>query len=74
MTSHDEELRTKLAAMPALESLDAHSLDRLIEELEWLSLPGGQFLFEEGDRDDSLHMILSGALAPLYAMRKGVRA
>ena len=71
MTSHDEELRTKLAAMPALESLDAHSLDRLIAELEWLSLPGGQFLFEQGDRDDSLYMILSGRLGAIIRDEEG---
>jgi NTE family protein len=71
VTSHDEELRTKLAAMPALESLDAHSLDRLIAELEWLSLPGGQFLFEQGDRDDSLYMILSGRLGAIIRDEEG---
>jgi NTE family protein len=71
VTSRDEELRTKLAAMPALESLDAHSLDRLIVELEWLSLPGGQFLFEQGDRDDSLYMILSGRLGAIIRDEEG---
>ena len=57
--------------MPAFDRTDAHSLDGLIAELEWLSLPGGQYLFEEGDHDDSLYMILSGRLGAVIRNEEG---
>jgi NTE family protein len=71
VTSRYEELKIKLAAMPALDKTDVHSLDGLIAEFEWLSLPGGQFLFEEGDHDDSLYMILSGRLGAVIRNEEG---
>ena len=56
------ELTAKLAALPILEGFDSPSLEALAGELEWLSLPGGQCLFRQGDRDDSLYIVLSGRL------------
>ncbi len=46
------------------------ALDTLRAELEWLSLPGGWTLFEEGESGDSLYVVISGRLG-VYAKAAG---
>ncbi len=52
----------------ALQTLEAHfqlppgQLDGLLQHLEFCSLPGGQWLFHQGDPGDSLYLLLRGRL------------
>ena len=52
-----------LAGSTLFRGLDAHTLDVIAAELEWLSLPGGSILFEAGEASDSLYLVISGRLA-----------
>jgi NTE family protein len=45
--------------------LKPDALDALRSELEWLSLPGGWTLFEEGETGDSLYVVTSGRLGAM---------
>jgi len=56
------ELRSKLSALPILAGLDDHSLNALIGKLQWLGVPGGVRLFRQGDRDNSMYIVVSGRL------------
>ncbi|HKN01145.1 MAG TPA: patatin-like phospholipase family protein [Candidatus Binataceae bacterium] len=52
----------KLAALPLLEGVEHHLLEAIATQCDWFSLPGGQLLFRQGDKDDSLYVVLSGRL------------
>jgi NTE family protein len=58
----DRGLVQKLAGLPLLSSLDPHDLLATAAEFQWFSLLGGETLFQRGDRDDSLYVVLSGRL------------
>src|SRR5690606_23941136 len=48
--------------MPLFQGLERAALEALVEELEWLALPGGTVLFEQGEHSDSLYVLLYGRL------------
>ncbi|HEU5468449.1 MAG TPA: patatin-like phospholipase family protein [Steroidobacteraceae bacterium] len=51
-----------LAALPLFSGLPKHVVDEAVTELEWLSLPGGTLLFEEGSPADAVYFVVSGCL------------
>lgn len=46
-----------------LDGLDRQARQALEDEMEWLSLPGGQILFRAGEAPDALYLVLAGTLA-----------
>src|SRR5271168_739218 len=56
------DLQTVVAGLPLLSGIEPHLLATLASEFEWFSLPGGQALFHEGDKDDCLYIVLAGRL------------
>ena len=64
-------LVAKLAHLPLLESLGPRLLEAIATEFDWFSLPGGQILFNHGDRDDSLYVVLSGQLGAFLPNDEG---
>src|ERR1700677_2438452 len=56
------DLERALAGLPLLSDIEPHLLATLASEFEWFSLPGGQALFHEGDKDDCLYIVLAGRL------------
>ena len=56
------DLQTALAGVPLLKGIDPTLLATLASEFQWFSLPGGQTLFHEGDKDDCLYIVLTGRL------------
>jgi NTE family protein len=65
------ELRDKLAALELLKDLHPRDLEALAAELEWQGLPGGWVLFREGERDDSLFIVVAGRLGVVTADAEG---
>ena len=57
------ELLIQLATMPLFAGLDAGSLSDLADAMNWLALPGGAPLFEQGEESDALYVLLYGRLA-----------
>ncbi len=64
----DESVRTfprlleRLTVLPALSKLAPRVLHAVASQLDWFGLPGGQVLFNRGDSEDSLYIVLSGRL------------
>ena len=46
-----------------LDGLDGQARAALEGEMDWLSLPGGQILFGEGEAPDALYLVVAGTLA-----------
>ncbi len=59
--AHHEPLLQRLLQQ-AFGELDAETLAHLREQLEWVELPGGQTLLEQGEPGDSLYVSVSGRL------------
>jgi NTE family protein len=59
-----------IETLEIFEDLAPAARDTLCEELEWLSLPGGWSLFNEGESGDSLYVVISGRLG-VYAKAAG---
>jgi NTE family protein len=70
----NKELRHKLAALELLKEMRPRELDALAAELEWQGLPGGWVLFREGERDDSLFIVIAGRLGVVTADADGREA
>lgn len=62
------ELLIRLSRMPLFTGLDAQTLGDLADAMQWLALPGGASLFEQGEESDALYVVLHGRLA---AVRTG---
>jgi NTE family protein len=69
--STDSSFVAKLASLPLLEGLQLHLLEAIAAEFEWFSVPGGQTLFNQGDQDDSLYVVLSGRLGAFLRDAQG---
>ncbi len=65
------ELLIQLATMPLFAGLDASSLSDLADAMNWLALPGGATLFEQGEESDSLYVLLYGRLAAVRVSLDG---
>lgn len=57
--------RHVLAASELFQALDEAVLDALVVEMQWLSLPGTDTLFRQGDAGDALYFVVSGRLRVL---------
>jgi NTE family protein len=66
------ELLIRLAKLPLFAGLDATSLSDLADAMNWLALPGGTVLFEQGEVSDSLYVLLYGRLAAIRTSADGV--
>ena len=51
--------------------LDQATLQAVERELEWIRLPGGTMLFEQGDSGDSLYVLVHGRLSVSIVLRDG---
>ena len=51
--------------------LDQATLQAVERELEWIRLPGGTMLFEQGDSGDSLYVLVHGRLSVSIALPDG---
>lgn len=49
-------------------------LERVLPRFEWIELAGGQVLFRQGERDDSLYFVISGRLRAVKSGEEGERA
>jgi NTE family protein len=49
-------------ALPLLKELDAETIREIVDEVEWISLPGGSVLYEAGQEADALYIVINGAL------------
>jgi NTE family protein len=67
------ELLTRLAKLPLFAGLDAASLSDLADAMNWLALPGGTTLFEQGEASDALYVLLYGRLAAIRSSDDGVK-
>ena len=72
-TEHEirREVLTRLARQPLFAGLDAKSLMDLADAMQWLALPGGARLFEQGDESDALYVLLLGRLAATRTREDG---
>ena len=60
-----------LAGLPFFDKCGHDLLRAIAGELDWFSLPGGQLLFNQGDKDDSLYVVLSGRLGAFLRNEEG---
>ena len=67
------ELLIRLAKLPLFSGLDAASLSDLADAMNWLALPGGTSLFEQGEVSDALYVLLYGRLAAVRTGSDGVK-
>ncbi|MGO9602045.1 MAG: patatin-like phospholipase family protein [Candidatus Binataceae bacterium] len=67
----DAGLIEKLAALPLLHGIERQLLEAIAAQCDWFSLPGGQLLFRQGDKDDSLYVVLSGRLGAFLRNDEG---
>lgn len=67
------ELLTRLATLPLFAGLDAASLSDLASAMQYLALPGGSGLFEQGEESDALYVLLYGRLAAVRHSEDGQR-
>lgn len=49
-------------------------LERVLPRFEWIELSGGQVLFRQGERDDSLYFVISGRLRAVRSSDEGERS
>ena len=59
--------------LPLFRDLDPALLDALSDVIEWLALPGGMTLFEDGDLPDALYFVVNGTLGAYQTTPDGYR-
>jgi NTE family protein len=65
------DLLTRLAGLPLFAGIDAATLSELANAMQWLQLPGGEVLFEQGEESDALYLLLYGRLAATRVREDG---
>jgi NTE family protein len=65
------DLLTRLAASPLFAGLDATTLSALANAMQWIRLPGGEQLFDQGEESDALYLLLYGRLAAVRQLEDG---
>jgi len=63
--------RAFLRATELFGRLDEVALAKVVESLEWDQIDGGEMLFRQGDRGDSLYIVVSGRLRVTVARDDG---
>jgi CRP-like cAMP-binding protein/predicted acylesterase/phospholipase RssA len=66
-------LSLHLASSPLFAGLDPATLREFDREANWLRLPGGETLFEQGDPPDALYVLVRGRLDVVVEREGGVR-
>jgi len=61
------DLRMILASVPVFSELSSQTIELIVAECEWLSLPGGATLFQAGEPSDSMYILLTGCLGSYAA-------
>lgn len=56
-------LLTRLARLPLFARLGYELRTALIDQMQWLAMPAGTVLYEQGDAPDALYVVLHGRLA-----------
>jgi NTE family protein len=59
--------------LPLFRDLDPALLDALTDAIEWLGLPGGMTLFDDGDLPDALYFVVNGTLGAYQTTPDGHR-
>jgi NTE family protein len=67
----EDRVGEQLAASMVGSAISEPALSQLRLEFAWLSLPGGQTLFYEGEVGDSLYVVVTGALAVVVRNEEG---
>jgi len=67
-SSDRSELLARVAHLPLFVGLDAPSLRRVADELQWIALPGGAELFRELDPPDAVYVLVAGCLGAFRNM------
>ena len=65
------EARAFLVSVPLFRDLDEATLDEVVGHLEWLIVPGGQALCQQGDASDGLYLVASGRLSIVRELPNG---
>lgn len=55
-----------LCAMPSLANVSPHSLQRLVEHASMRSFAPGEVIIREGDQDNLIYFLVSGAVIDLH--------
>ena len=63
--------REAVAAMDLVAGLSDDELDELLDDVEWVEIPGGEALFREGEESDSFYVIVRGRLRTLLTDESG---
>jgi NTE family protein len=63
--------REAVAAMDLVAGLSDDELDELLEDVEWVEIPGGEALFREGEESESFYVIVRGRLRTLLTDESG---
>jgi NTE family protein len=61
------------ALLPFLRDLDADYLVRISGDIEWFSIPAGQFLYQAGQPVDGLYVVINGAVTTFDVDADGTR-
>src|ERR1044071_8861682 len=59
--------------LPLFRDLDPALLDALTDAIEWLALPGGTTLFDDGELPDALYFVVNGTLGAYQTTPDGHR-
>ncbi len=57
--------------MDVVAGLTEAELDELLEDVEWVELPGGEALFRQGEASDSFYVVVRGRLRALLTDETG---
>jgi NTE family protein len=72
-TVYPESLRERLSKFPLLAEIGDAALKRLLSEANWFGLPGGMLLKRDGENDQALFLVVTGALGVFVDDEKGKR-
>ena len=64
-------LQEVFASLPLFAELSEDAIESILQESQWISLPGGATLFQEGDPGNALYLVTSGALVALVRQADG---
>ncbi|MES9968252.1 MAG: cyclic nucleotide-binding domain-containing protein, partial [Sedimenticola sp.] len=67
----NSELAFNLAELELFSDLEGSFVQSLAEKLEWVSIGSGEHLFNEGDDDKSIYIVISGRLCALREHKDG---
>jgi NTE family protein len=72
-TIYPNTLRERLRSFPLLEDLSEPALKRLLSQANWFGLPGGTLLPRDGENDEALFLVVTGALGVFVEEGKSER-